>query len=408
MTYVQVKRYGRAHVVNGLIKGNSVRAARIAELIRRDRLTLLGIGPMSRVVVEEAVSLANAYKKPIALIPSRRQVDAAELGGGYVENWSTEAFAKFVRSIDVGGYTLLSRDHSGPWQGPAVSAAASLHDAMSEAKLSLTDDISCGFDLLHIDPSPALKRGFSDTDVLDMAVELIDHCCQKMQNKSQCLFEVGTDEQDVFHERLTVTEIRLATLLAELKKNDLPDPVFYVAQTGTKVVERRNIGSFDQPLTARGSLPASVYVPMVLDLLSRHGLFLKEHNADYLSDSSLRWHRKFGIHAANVAPEFGVRETLSIFQNLERLGMHQEMEEVAALAYNGRMWEKWMLPDSMASDMERSIIAGHYHFSSPEFINVRRKMQRQAAAKGWDAAAAVAADVRASINRYMQAFGYGR
>ena len=43
---------------------------------------------------------------------------------------------------------------------------------------------------------------------------------------------------------------------------------------------------------------------------------LKEHNADYLSDNALKWHKKFGIHGANVAPEFGVCETKAIQQEI--------------------------------------------------------------------------------------------
>ena len=46
---------------------------------------------------------------------------------------------------------------------------------------------------------------------------------------------------------------------------------------------------------------------------------MKEHNTDYLTDESLRWHPKIGIHAANVAPEFGVSETLSLIKILKNL-----------------------------------------------------------------------------------------
>ena len=82
--------------------------------LRDRRGTLLGVGPMSLRIVEETIKLANETKKPIALIPSRRQVECSGFGGGYVNNWSTESFSKFVREADRGGYILLSRDHSGP------------------------------------------------------------------------------------------------------------------------------------------------------------------------------------------------------------------------------------------------------------------------------------------------------
>ena len=44
---------------------------------------------------------------------------------------------------------------------------------------------------------------------------------------------------------------------------------------------------------------------------------MKEHNTDYLSNDSLKWHPKLGIHAANVAPEFGVEETKAFIQLLK-------------------------------------------------------------------------------------------
>ena len=47
----------------------------------------------------------------------------------------------------------------------------------------------------------------------------------------------------------------------------------------------------------------------MIEICNRYDIFKKEHNTDYLSDEALQWHPRFGIHAANVAPEFGVAET---------------------------------------------------------------------------------------------------
>ena len=44
---------------------------------------------------------------------------------------------------------------------------------------------------------------------------------------------------------------------------------------------------------------------------------MKEHNADYLTND-LSWHPKLGIHAANVAPEFGVVETKLFLKILQK------------------------------------------------------------------------------------------
>lgn len=362
---------------------------------------------MSLTVTREAVALANHYKTPISLIPSRRQVDSAKLGGGYVEGWSTASFSKFVKGIDVGGYALLARDHSGPWQGSAATASASFPLAMDEAKESLEDDIGCGFNLLHIDPSPALKKGFSEHDVTAMAVELIAHCVSKMSDPRQCAFEVGTDEQDTAPDPLRVTAGRIKALLSELDRLNLPQPLFYVAQTGTKVLETRNFGSFDQPFTVEGSLPATVFLPEVLGLLKANGLLLKEHNADYLSDKSLRWHRKFGIHGANVAPEFGVVETRALLSLLRRHGFEADLELFSQIVLDGAQWVKWLRSPAIVEDDVKVEIAGHYHFADPRVIEIRARLSEHTTTKGEDSEQIIATEVRRSIERYLFAFGYG-
>ena len=375
------------------------------------RVTLLGVGPMSKLVTTAAVELANEYRFPVALIPSRRQVDAEEFGGGYVENWDTEAFAKYVRSIDRGGYALLSRDHSGPWQGltsPEPSIAdPTLPNAMLEVKRSLSDDIRNGFDLLHIDPSLALLRGFTEDDVDEMAVELIAHCVGEMTPDRGCAFEVGTDEQDLAPDPIPLSRGRLRKLLAKLDHYRLPRPIFYVVQTGTKVMEARNIGSFDQPITLQGSLPPAVHLPSTLDMCMAEGVLLKEHNADYLSDRALKWHRKYGIHAANVAPEFGVTETTALLEVFTDLGMVREFETFTQTVLEGGRWAKWMLPNSTAGDLERVVIAGHYHFSDPAIREIREKAAELGVSQGMDTEERIRVRVRDSIKRYMVAFGYG-
>ena len=379
----------------------------LSSKITESRITMLGVGPMSKTVTDAAIDLANLYSFPLALIPSRRQVDAANLGGGYVENWSTEVFSNYVLARDKGGYCYLSRDHSGPWQGGGSALHSTLESEMLEVKASLESDILSGFKLIHIDPSPALARGMSAESVEDLAVELIDHCVEVAQSTERIAFEVGTDEQDMAPDSILETEERLHSLLRKIRKAGLPKPLFYVVQTGTKVAETRNIGSFDQPFTMKGALPSTVHVPKVLNVCSSAGLLLKEHNADYLSDRSLAWHRKFGIHAANVAPEFGVTETRSFLECMHHLNMDQEVDKFAERVITGGKWQKWMLPNSKADVMEKVEIAGHYHFADEEIREIRTKVRLEARKQGWDSESRIRTAVTESIRRYLQAFGYG-
>jgi len=53
---------------------------KIQDLISR-RITLLGAGPMSKFSVDAIIELSNFYNLPIAMIPSRRQIECKELGG---------------------------------------------------------------------------------------------------------------------------------------------------------------------------------------------------------------------------------------------------------------------------------------------------------------------------------------
>lgn len=386
-------------------------ADKLREQIINKRVTLLGVGPMSKTVTSVAVDLANRYRFPIALIPSRRQVDSSEFGGGYVESWTTENFANYVRSIDRGGFALLSRDHSGPWQGNSVSPNSptdlTLPIAMQEVQDSLRNDIKAGFDLLHIDPSLALSRGFDENDVDDMAIELIAYAVSQMRHPEQCIFEIGTDEQDAAPDPLHVSRMRLERIMRKLEQYRLPMPLFYVVQTGTKVAETRNIGSFDQPLTVRGSLPSTVHIPAVLQMCLENNVLLKEHNADYLSDQALRWHRRFGIHAANVAPEFGVTETRSLIACMKELGMSSDLDTFSEIVLNGNKWDKWMLKNSDATDEIKVEIAGHYHFADESVRNIRKRIATASQRAGFSSEKRISMDVESAVNRYLLKFGYG-
>ena len=87
------------------------------DLVYGKKCTLLGIGPMSKNCIDVVIELANKHDIPLMLIASRRQVESQELGGGYVNNWTTEEFAEYVHKNDVNGNIILCRDHGGPFQG---------------------------------------------------------------------------------------------------------------------------------------------------------------------------------------------------------------------------------------------------------------------------------------------------
>ncbi|MDN6292475.1 MAG: sugar-phosphate kinase, partial [Tetragenococcus halophilus] len=61
--------------------------------------TILGVGPMSRNCVQATLELSQEDDFPVMFIASRNQVDADELGGGYVNGWNQFTFAKAVEEV---------------------------------------------------------------------------------------------------------------------------------------------------------------------------------------------------------------------------------------------------------------------------------------------------------------------
>ena len=215
---------------------------------------------------------------------------------------------------------------------------------------------------------------------------------------------MGTEEQTGSTNTQEELDYTLKSLNSFCDKNCLPRPTFVVIQTGTRVMEMRNVGSFDTPLRVKDELPAEIQVPKMIQVCNENNIFMKEHNADYLSDEALYWHPRLGIHAANVAPEFGVAESKALVKILEESGLNSISDEFLDLAYSSKKWEKWMIKDSDASDRQRALIAGHYVFSKSECREIKLKAQLALAAKDIDLDFLLKKAVKDSIYRYMLNF----
>jgi tagatose-1,6-bisphosphate aldolase non-catalytic subunit AgaZ/GatZ len=379
---------------------------RLNNFLNKKRCTLLGVGPMSLNCVDAAIELANEYEAPLLLIASRRQIDSEEFGGGYVNNWTTQEFAKYVIDNDQKGKIFLARDHGGPWQSTKeIADNLSLRRAMDSAKLSYLRDLEAGFQVLHIDPSVDIHCTPNVDEILDRVFDLYDYCWTHAQRLGrEVIFEVGTEEQSGSTNTQEELDYTLNELLKFCKKNHIPQPSFVVIQTGTRVMETGNVGSFDTPLRVSNELPAEIQVPKMIEMCNRYGIMMKEHNTDYLSDEALQWHPRLGIHAANVAPEFGVAETLALLAILENNNLQNLADQFLALSYNSRKWEKWMLDETSASNRDRSIISGHYVFSKPECDEIKAKARIELLKNQIDLDFYLKSEVKKSIFRYMKNF----
>ena len=365
--------------------------------------TLLSIGPMSKNCVDATIELSNDYGIPLMLIASRRQIEAEEFGGGYVNNWSTERFAEYVFKHDRKGKIILARDHGGPWQNDfEKEQELSVRNAMESAKRSFRVDVESGFEMIHIDPSIDIYGELSVDEILLRLFELYEFCWSvAKKRKRKIIFEIGTEEQNGSNRSRFNPEYIVSETNNFCKKNNLPVPSFVVIQTGTKVMETKNIGTFDNPIRIQNELPAEIQIPKILDMCNRQNIYLKQHNTDYLSDEVLAWHPKLGIHSANVAPEFGVAETLAFIEILQKHKFSDLIEKFVKLSYESKKWRKWMLPGTKAGEMEKAVIAGHYVFSDPEFDEIKSHAKSALKKHNIDLDEYLKSRVKKSIMRYL-------
>ena len=380
--------------------------SRLDDHFSKHKCTFLGVGPMSVNCVDSVIEIVNEHNVPIILIASRRQVDSEQFKGGYVNNWTTSEFTKYVRNKDKKKNIILARDHGGPWQNnKEIEQKMSLAHAMESAKDSFKSDIDAGIEILHIDPSIDMYGLVTKNKLLDRLFELYEYCWNYAKKKNkEIAFEIGTEEQS--GSTNTPDELNETLYLIEkfCKQKKLPFPTFAVVQTGTKVMETRNIGSFESPLRVENEIAAEIQVPKMIEICKKFNVFMKEHNGDYLSDLSLSWHPRLDIHAVNVAPEFGVAETNALLQILESNNLESLAMKFIELSYESKKWDKWMLPNSAASVRDKAIISGHYIFSTPECLELKNEASLILTKKGINLDIYLRNQVKKSILRYIYNF----
>jgi tagatose-1,6-bisphosphate aldolase non-catalytic subunit AgaZ/GatZ len=320
---------------------------------------------MSQATVDVAIEIANELDVPMGLVASRRQIEARELGGGYVNNWCTATFAAYVKAQDVRGRVVLERDHGGPWQGNlARERDFGVVEAMTAAKASYKADIAAGFDLLHIDPSKGPAGTQADLATFtERTIDLIDYCVETASacgRASPPAFEIGSDEGALATSAPEELEEMYLRVREHCENSGIARPAFLALPTGTIIRERRNIGTLDARIAQYGDIDAAGPLARLLAFARAQGVLVKQHSADYLSDTTLAWVANSPIAAINVAPQLGVTETLCFMEILRERGHTRLLDELIALAVASGQWERWLLPTSPADDLERAIIAGHY------------------------------------------------
>ncbi|MDC0639321.1 hypothetical protein OAP30_07765, partial [Nitrosopumilus sp.] len=319
---------------------------RIKEFIKEKQCTLLGIGPMSKNCVDVVIELVNSHKIPIMLIASRRQIESAELGGGYVNNWTTEEFSKYIEKNDKNQNIILCRDHGGPYQNENENKENhSFDEVMDNAKKSFSVDIQSNFQIIHIDPTENLVSDLTQDEMLNRIYDLYEFCYLSAEKFNKKIFvEISLGKEDGGISSVSEIEYGVKKIKEFCNKNKLPLPLFMVVKTGNHVLETKNIGILEDIVDGKGLEEGEI--KKMIKFCNEEEIMIKEHNGDYLAEHALRYHPKIGIHGINVAPEFGVIETKAILTWLEQNNLYEMEKKFIDIAYNSKKWEKWMMPNS--------------------------------------------------------------
>ncbi|MDO5088773.1 MAG: class II D-tagatose-bisphosphate aldolase, non-catalytic subunit [Leptotrichiaceae bacterium] len=391
---------------------------------KEDRACMLGIGPMSKMLIKASILLAKEKDFPLMFIASRNQVDSKELGGGYVCNWDQKAFSDAIKNTadEVGfdGLYYLCRDHGGPWQRDKERKEHLPEDeAMKLGKQSYIGDLENGFDLLHIDPTkdPYVVGKAIDVDVvLRRTVELIEYVEKERiaRGLPEISYEVGTEETNGGLTSVESYEFFIQELMKELDRKKLPHPCFIVGQTGTLTRFTENIGHFNAEASKKLSTVAEKY-----------GVGLKEHNGDYQDEGILLAHTALGITAMNVAPEYGTVETrayLKLAELEEMLYEEKLISEKSNLkncirkeAVESRRWEKWMTDDTVSKTSEELLqneeliniitdISGHYTFNNDIVKKEIKNLFENLAEAGINPEEYVIYKLKESLDKYVECF----
>ena len=291
----------------------------------------LGFGPMSPLIIDALVSYANANSHPMMLIASRNQID---YNSGYVMN--TEQFANHIKGSKT-KYIKVCRDHCGPYFLDSEKHLP-ISQAVEATKKTIASDIENGFDLIHVDTSRC-------DDPYPVAEELIKFSLSLNPNIE---FEFGSEEN-----------VGVLSGVKKYKKDvsfakQFPNMKFVVAQTGSLVMEDRQVGDFNFEI-----------VRDLANYANEAGVKLKEHNADYLTIEQLQLRKLCGVHALNIAPQLGVVQTKVLLSLAKQNNI--DTRKFKNIVINSNKWGKWIID---GNDEKKVEIAGHYCIHDDKYKNI--------------------------------------
>ena len=250
-----------------------------------DRITYLGIYPMSEELIRAPIELALEYDFPVLFVASRNQVSEDE-GGSYVMGLTPEGFIQKILEVENSlgldsesspdYLRFVGIDHCGPWYKEREKKLDE-ERAIKPAKCTLIACLEAGYSGFRIDCSfkPPSSVEVNEEKMIKLTVDLIEFTERKRiaLKKRPVSYEIGTEETAGKSISVEHFNLSIKNILSEIKKRGLPEPAFVVGRTGAEIKMLENVGGFDY--TAASSLP---------EVARKFHMGFKEHNADYLSN----------------------------------------------------------------------------------------------------------------------------
>lgn len=290
----------------------------------------LGVGPMSKEIVELCLTYSHMHDYPIMIIASRNQAD---YDSGYAMNTKKLAELVFNHEHYDQNRILLCRDHCGPYFSD-IDKNLELEVALDRCIKTIEMDIQTNFDLIHIDVSriESSKQQQAAEYMFSRAMEL----------NPNIMFEFGTEDNT----GNTVETLNMLSVQLEYVKPWKNNLHYIVSQTGS-LTKQTQVGTFNVEQTKK-----------LIDVVHQNGYMFKEHNADYLTLDQVKLRKLTGVDALNIAPQLGTIASSVLYD----LGKDTtELAKFMDVVLESGYYKKWCT-EEVDNDRDRFVSSAHYLF----------------------------------------------
>ena len=298
----------------------------------------LCVGPMSMNTINSINYFAKNRKKEITIICSRNQIESNNLGGGYVNNFTTEKFSQYIKNFN-NKFIKIARDHGGPYTSDKKKN--NFRKEMNNSKNSLEQDIKSGFNEIHIDTSNVKDKKF------ELAIDLYKFC-NEISNKynKKISYEIGINfHGDYFNKNEFLKLFNLFKKYKNIK--------YFTGTTGSKIKNSKQVGKFN-----------SKDMKFLSSYLYKNNILIKDHNCDFLELTDIKFRKKIGITSFNIGPELAYNENKILYKYGNT---HKNINFIKFFkkVLNKNKWKKWC--DNRCSDVNKFLSSAHYFYNDSDY-----------------------------------------